>query len=203
MAAERPRFLFVGNHPALDFINTQMIVKGKVTDLFETLDDLLSWLKQAKLVTTAESDSILTSLRDKEGSTLLQRAKLLRTTLRSLVERVVARKTVSDSAIETLNQYLSQRPGYSTLVRTKGKVEQRFQPAVGLKDGLLAMLAEAASDLICRQNLAWIKKCANDACILYFLDTTKNHGRNWCSMELCGNRMKVAAFFKRKRTRGR
>jgi predicted RNA-binding Zn ribbon-like protein len=29
--------------------------------------------------------------------------------------------------------------------------------------------------------------CKNQACILYFYDTTKNHRRNWCSMGICGN----------------
>ncbi|NEJ40784.1 CGNR zinc finger domain-containing protein, partial [Rhizobium ruizarguesonis] len=35
-------------------------------------------------------------------------------------------------------------------------------------------------------------------CTLFFLDTTKSHRRRWCSMALCGNRMKVAAFRSRK-----
>jgi predicted RNA-binding Zn ribbon-like protein len=48
-------------------------------------------------------------------------------------------------------------------------------------------------------DLTLIKKCKNPACVLYFYDTTKNHARNWCSMQLCGNREKVAAYFRRKR----
>ncbi|MBH0192038.1 MAG: hypothetical protein HP492_09850 [Nitrospira sp.] len=61
--------------------------------------------------------------------------------------------------------------------------------------------AEAAGNLLCRADFALIKKCGNPACILYFYDTTKNHTRNWCSMQVCGNRMKVAAHYWRNRSR--
>jgi predicted RNA-binding Zn ribbon-like protein len=44
-----------------------------------------------------------------------------------------------------------------------------------------------------------VKKCRNSACILFFYDMTKNHARQWCSMRLCGNRMKVAAHYRRQR----
>lgn len=39
-----------------------------------------------------------------------------------------------------------------------------------------------------------IRKCANPTCVLWFLDTTKNGSRRWCSMEACGNRAKTARF---------
>ncbi|MEW6230587.1 MAG: CGNR zinc finger domain-containing protein [Bacillota bacterium] len=34
---------------------------------------------------------------------------------------------------------------------------------------------------------------------LWFLDTTRNHSRRWCSMRDCGNRVKVRRFYNRKR----
>jgi predicted RNA-binding Zn ribbon-like protein len=37
---------------------------------------------------------------------------------------------------------------------------------------------------------------------LWFSDQTKSHQRRWCSMEMCGNRHKVAAYRKRRRSRG-
>ncbi|HET9574897.1 MAG TPA: CGNR zinc finger domain-containing protein, partial [Nitrospira sp.] len=69
----------------------------------------------------------------------------------------------------------------------------------GESSRLLTPLTEAASDLLCYGNLSLVKKCRSNACILYFYDTTKNHTRNWCSMQLCGNRMKVAAHYRKKR----
>jgi predicted RNA-binding Zn ribbon-like protein len=47
-----------------------------------------------------------------------------------------------------------------------------------------------------------LRRCANhDTCVLMFLDTSRSHTRRWCSMELCGNRSKVAAHDARSRGR--
>jgi predicted RNA-binding Zn ribbon-like protein len=34
---------------------------------------------------------------------------------------------------------------------------------------------------------------------MVFYDTTKNHQRRWCSMEICGNRHKAALHRKKKK----
>ena len=201
MNEARQPFLFVGNHLALDFVNTQMIVKGTPTDLLESFEDLVSWVVEAKLLSKSEAESIGAELDREETISLLEQAKRLRTTLRLLAERIATRKAIPDSVIAVLNEILSLRPGYPQLVRTKKGFERHFHSPAAQPQTLLVPIAEAASDLLCLIDFALIKKCANAACILYFYDTTKNHRRNWCSMQLCGNRMKVAAFFQRKRRR--
>jgi predicted RNA-binding Zn ribbon-like protein len=193
------KFIFVGNHPCLDFINTEMIVNGKPTDVLESFDDFISWIVQVKLLTNAQADVAGAELNHQENTSLLEQAKTFRTTLRQLAARIVARKPIPASIINVINQFLSQRPGYPQLVRRKSGFEQRFHSAAAPVQNLLAPLAEAASDLLCRADFALIKKCGNPACILYFYDTTKNHTRNWCSMQICGNRIKVAAHYQRKR----
>ncbi len=199
MKKEVQRFLFVGNHPCLDLINTQLIVKGEPRDLLESVDDLSLWLMQARLLTASQAKITKVHLHNEEGASLLERAKTLRATLRIVVERVAAGKAVPDSAIDATNQLLAQRPGHTLLVRTKEGIKRRFHSLATQQVELLAPLLESASDLLSSGRLCLIKKCANAACILYFLDTTKNHTRNWCSMQMCGNRMKVAAHYRRSR----
>jgi len=193
------KFLFVGNHPCLDFINTQMIVNGKPTDVLERFEDLISWLMQARLLSPSQVGIVKAELNDNETSFVLEQAKTFRATLRDLAERIAAGKPIPDSAVTSINQFLAQRCGYPQLVRTKGRFEQRFHSTAIPTQNVLAPLAEAASDLLCQTDFSLIKKCGNAACILYFYDTTKNHTRNWCSMQICGNRMKVAAHYRRKR----
>jgi predicted RNA-binding Zn ribbon-like protein len=198
--SERATFLFVGNHPCLDFINTQIIVNGEPTDVLEGFDDFISWLVQSNLLTKAQTAVAEAELNHKERAVLLEQAKTLRTGLRELAARIVARKPIPGSIINLINQILSQRPGYPQLVRKKNGFEQRFHSAAAPVHNLLVPLAEVAGDLLCRADFALIKKCGNPACILYFYDTTKNHTRNWCSMQTCGNRIKVAAHYQRKRS---
>lgn len=197
MRKQRRRFLFVGNHPCLDFVNTQMIVKGELTDTLGGFEDLVSWLIQAKLLTASQAAIVKGELNHEGVVSLFEQAKTLRATFRVVAERVAAGRSIPDSAIDTINQVLAQRPGYQELVRTKGRFKQRFHSLAPPPAALLTPLAEAAGDLLISGHFSLMKKCANVSCILYFYDTTKNHTRNWCSMQICGNRMKVAAHYRR------
>ena len=195
----RQPFLFVGNHPCLDFINTQMIVKGNPTDLLGGCEDLVAWLVQAHMVDKVQAAMVMTQWGHEDQEQLFEQGVMFRRTLRDMVARIVARKSIAGSAIASINHILSRCPGYPQLVYKKGGYTRQFQSQAVQKDGLLAPLAEAASDLLCSGKWSLVKKCGNPACILYFYDTTKNHTRNWCSMQLCGNRKKVAAHYQRKR----
>lgn len=193
---EGPPFLFVGNQLCLDFINTEMIIRGQRTDLLETPSDLQRWAVQAGLLSQAEARSAA------DGPRILNEAKVFRAVLREAVERIVAGKPVSGQAVDAINRLLSQRPGYPQIHRTAGRFERRFHSTAPDAVHVLVSLAESAADLLCAGDLALVKKCQHDACILYFYDTTKNHTRQWCSMELCGNRMKAAAHYRRKKKGG-
>lgn len=192
-------FLFVGNHPCLDFINTEMIVRGNLTDLLKSFEDLMTWLVQAKMVNADHGKLAIMRWSAAEQKRAFGEAVALRRTLRNMAEQIVARKAIPNSTLAAINQVLSQCPGYHQLAYVKKRVESRFHSNAGEIARLLTPLAEAASDLLCSGNLSLVKKCRNSACILYFYDTTKNHARNWCSMQLCGNRMKVAAHYRKKR----
>jgi len=198
LSATQP-FLFVGNHPCLDFINTDLILDGRRTDLLEERADIIEWLIRAKLLGANEEKGIAPRLGQAEGVRLLSEAKAFRMVLREMAEQIVARKPVPRSVIATINRLLSQRPGYPQLLRTTGSLERHFYSSTQGPSRLLALLAEAASDLLCTKDLPFVKKCRNQACILFFYDTTKNHARQWCSMSICGNRMKVAAHYRRQR----
>ena len=203
MATDRTRlrqpFLFVGNHPCLDFINTQMIVRENSTDLLGGCEDLVAWLVQASMVDKVQAAVVMTQWTHKDQEQLFEQGIRFRGTLREIAARIVARQSISGSAVTSINQLLSRCPGYPQLVYAKGRFERQFWSQTAQKDGLLTPLAEAASNLLCSGKLSLVKKCGNPACILYFYDTTKNHTRNWCSMQLCGNRIKVAAHYQRKR----
>src|SRR5215203_2365950 len=45
-----------------------------------------------------------------------------------------------------------------------------------------------------------LKVCTNDACQWAFYDRSRNRSGKWCTMEVCGNRMKARAFRQRQGT---
>ena len=44
---------------------------------------------------------------------------------------------------------------------------------------------------------ARVRKCANPDCPFWFLDTTRSGTRRWCSMTVCGNRLKARRHYRR------
>jgi predicted RNA-binding Zn ribbon-like protein len=194
-------FLFVGNQPCLDFINTQLVLNERPVDLLATFSDLVAWLVQIHLLTEDEAKKIERQLgRQANGIQTLEQAKAFRVTLREMVERIAAGRPVPQAAMEAINDMLRYRVGCPQLIRRSGKYERGFQVESQEANQLLGLLAEAASDLLCTCDFSLIKKCQNPACVLFFYDTTKNHARHWCSMNLCGNRNKVAAHYRRHRS---
>ena len=184
-------FLFVGNHACLDFINTKPVIDGQQVELLATFSDLVAWLRQAHLLPQEESLKKLERqwAGEAKAQRILEEARTFRGTLREMVERIAVGRPVTERAVEAINESLRYGLGHPQLVRRKDK--------------FLGLLAEAASDLLCRCDSSLIKKCQNPACVLFFYDTTKNHARHWCSMSLCGNRSKVAAHYHRHRTKKR
>jgi|SRR5215467_4560985 len=195
------KFIFIGNHPCLDFINTRIAQNGQPVDLLETFSDLVKWLVQAGLLDKEEAKNTERKWAGKpEGVRTLDQAREFRAALREMVERIAAGKPVPSAAIEAINRMLRYRVGYPQLTGRSGKFEREFQAESQEANRLLGLLAESASDLLCTCDFSLIKKCQNRVCVLFFHDTTKNHARHWCSMSVCGNRIKVAAHYRRHRT---
>jgi predicted RNA-binding Zn ribbon-like protein len=80
-----------------------------------------------------------------------------------------------------------------------------------LADGHLRWTLDVAADrrLALRAVLAWddltqhrpgrLRPCANGACDLFLIDRTKSNTARWCSMAVCGNRMKARRHYQRAR----
>jgi predicted RNA-binding Zn ribbon-like protein len=191
-------FLFVGNQPCLDFINTDLVMNGQPTDLLESFHDLVAWLVQAGRL-TEEAAKRIERAGVRQGSETLQQAKEFRATLRDMARRLAEGKSVPQTALDAINHLLRHRLGFPQISRRNDAFERKFQSEPEDRNQVLGLLAEAASDLLVTCDLSLIKQCQNPQCVLFFYDTTKNHARHWCSMGLCGNRSKVAAHYHRHR----
>lgn len=62
---------------------------------------------------------------------------------------------------------------------------------------LWARIVHATADLLAETESSRLRKC--ETCVIHFFDTSKKGSRRWCSMNICGNKLKVAAYQRRKR----
>jgi len=193
-------FIFVGNQTCLDFVNTQMIQQGRLVELLGDFSDLIAWMVQARILDAGDAKEAIRKWGGRrEGLRTFERARKLRATLREMAGRIAAGQAAPQSAVEAINGLLRHRLGYAQLTKTRGGFERRFHVETKEAIHLLVPIAESASDLLAHCDRALIKRCKNQACILFFYDTTKNHARHWCSMSICGNKIKVAEYYRRKR----
>ena len=190
----RPGPLFLAGNLALDFLNTRMRVNGKFVDVLQSDQDVLHWLKQAGL-------AVPTFRPHAARMALLVCARTLRENIRTLVEKRKAGRCGDPSL---LNRFLSAAQSHSRLVWNKPrslnieKLRRNHTP-----EAILAPVSEAAADLLATADFTFVKHCQDETCILWFSDRTKSHHRRWCSMRICGNRQKVAAYRRRRRNRAR
>jgi predicted RNA-binding Zn ribbon-like protein len=191
-------FLFLGNNMALDFLNTCPDQNGEAVELLPDFDALLRWFRAADLLSSREA----TSLRQQWGESA--RAQHVVEDMRELRERlrkeVLSRERggkVHREAIDELNHLMAEHP-MLTRLKASGSTsttEFRFDPR--RPEDLFAPVAHSAAMLFADVDRNRVRKCGQ--CVLHFYDTSKKGTRRWCSMQLCGNRLKVAAYAARRR----
>jgi predicted RNA-binding Zn ribbon-like protein len=193
-------FLFVGNHLALDLLNTRPVLDGKATELLPDFASLLRWFQTAGLLTPRDVAALKRHWNQSvEARRTVEAMRRLRERLRKQILAWEDGGTARYSTIDELNRLMAAHPMRSRLKRRNGKeilTELYFKPQ--RPEDLFAPLAHAAAMLFANANRDRVRKC--DQCVLHFADTSKKGTRRWCSMQLCGNRMKVAAYAARRRS---
>jgi len=84
----------------------------------------------------------------------------------------------------------ARQVGIRVALTAEGKVELSATTAVGF-------IAAAAAKVAIQQRFDRVKICPADDCRWAFYDTSRNRSRQWCSMEVCGNRAKARAHRQR------
>jgi predicted RNA-binding Zn ribbon-like protein len=193
-------FLFVGGDPAVDFANTVVRLGGARVDLLDGDAAADRWLAEAR----TRHPAAFAAVDVPPGAPPVDpgAARALRDAVRRLVEALALDGPVEavDAGLAGLDGFLVQHP-VALAVRRVG--ERRFEPRLvpaGPAAGNVALLPVAAAvvDLVAGPaGPATLRQCDDGACILLFRDTSRNRRRRWCSMQLCGNRAKVAAHYRR------
>ncbi|HEX4968751.1 MAG TPA: CGNR zinc finger domain-containing protein [Nitrospiraceae bacterium] len=193
------KFPLVGSHLSLDFVNTKIAENGVPKDLLEGAADLAAWAVAVKLLDVPRAKKLAKLWQETESREEFEAVLRFRKVLHSLVVAIARSESVTPLTLREINTQLRELKGYTEVLRSDEGFTKRFVLEIHAPSQLLGPVAEAASNLLCYGNPAYVKKCENPACVLYFYDGTKNHSRRWCSMKACGNRTKVAAFYQRQR----
>lgn len=175
---------FVGDNLALDFINTQYGVGSAHQECLVDDASVVGWLKLAKVLPM--DCAVVPKGLLKLAMELRASAELLLTAARS---GQAARADMVNRVLET-GRPVRELEWNSASASFQWVVRRPREDA----PSLLEPVAQALAELLTDTQLELVRQCEAHDCTLWFHDLTKSHRRRWCSMAVCGNRMKVAAF---------
>jgi predicted RNA-binding Zn ribbon-like protein len=166
-------------------------------------EPLLQFLLLAGIISPERSAQLLTLPQTDPGSAdgLLRKAQRLRASLRKAFTAIVRKEPLSLDCVEPINEILRITEGHEELFPQQGKWQFEFVARVDSLEWLLAAVARSAAEIVAEGLQAHLRICSNPACGLFFYDSSRTGRRRWCSMALCGNRHKVAAFARRHSSR--
>jgi hypothetical protein len=166
----------VGEPLALDLLNTRWMKEGALQDLLTDVDGLGVWLTANGL-----DGGYLPDTR------MLSHTLQARDALKAAVDGSLREGAPLVDAVLRNGRILA-----SLTAEGPRELPELSNPSWG--PGWLAArnyleLLSTAPDRI--------RRCAHDACVLHFLDTSRNGTRRWCSMAACGNRAKASRHYAR------
>lgn len=191
-------FLFVSNRPILDLVNTKPVLDGVPTELLSDGRALERWLIASGMLSSPEGRAKLRTWRNSpELDAFLRELIVFREQLRDAVVGLESGTKPKETFLSGLNGLLLRYPQHTSLVVRNGKVGKEAAIKLEKPVDLWVLIAHEAADLLAGTDFTRVRKC--ESCVVHFLDTSKKGSRRWCSMNICGNKLKVAAYQQRKR----
>ena len=195
---DSPVFVFEAGNLALDLVNTRPRSGGRQVDHLTGAEAVDAWLAAAGLTGPGAVLALASRLRER----VLVDARALRSAVEAVAEALRDGTAVREGAVEVVNGMLATCAWTHRVEGTTKGFRRSDVPTPTDASALLAPVAEAAAELLLTVDPNRVRQCDDPDCVLWFVDTTRNGRRRWCSMERCGNRAKSAAHYRRRRKRG-
>ena len=193
-----PSPLLLGGRLALDFANLPSLPASPASEGL-SWEELIGFLRATKIVSPDRAEELLNLTESDPQSAfgLLNQAARLRDALRGAFKALTHKSRIAREHVQTINSVLRVTEGHDELIEAVRGWRLEYVARESGLDWLLAAVARSAAELIVEGETTRVRLCANPLCSLFFHDDSRTHRRRWCSMALCGNRSKVAAFARR------
>ncbi|MEU8363279.1 CGNR zinc finger domain-containing protein [Nonomuraea sp. NPDC048882] len=174
-------FVFVSGNLALDFAGTLKWRRSEPEELLATPADMGRWAVEAGV--TSQAPAV--------GDADLRRLRTLRESVYRLVIHGMNGLPWPDGDLRAVNWEAAEAPPGVRLTAA-GIVR------TGDAGALAAAVARSAAELLGELSELRVLECALVECTRLFIDRSRGGNRQWCGMEECGNRVKVANYRSRK-----
>jgi predicted RNA-binding Zn ribbon-like protein len=184
-------FDWSGGHPALDLVNTldERPFPAPIENL-ATYADLVRFAELAKLIEPSVARR-LRKLTDGACSRVANQARQLREHLHNVLTAADMGQPLPQADLDAIGRAIQAAHSARALVVSASArlTRQGWSPPIAPEIPLHAC-ALSSEQLLVEVDRKRIRKCGASDCGVYFVDTSKGHRRQWCSMKNCGNREK-------------
>ncbi|RSS43741.1 hypothetical protein EF902_17835 [Streptomyces sp. WAC05858] len=174
--------VFLCGNPALDFAATLRARRSVRFEMFVSPDRLDAWYLESGIVDTVSASQHAD----------VERAVALREAIYELVTARGAGEPYGSEALAVVNDTAREPAAAPQLTASGRRTDATSQEA-------LSTVARHAVELLSGPDVPLLKECGNPECTRVYIDRSRGGRRQWCAMDLCGNKLKAAAYRARKR----
>jgi predicted RNA-binding Zn ribbon-like protein len=192
----------IGGELCLDFTNTVSTRKqGLSREYLASYRELVAWSRHARALGDEEAEILLreASQYPAQAAAALERAIVLRETLYRVFSAIAHNRRPEVVDLATVNDALREALSRLWVVPAPDGFVWTWVARDVELDRVLWPVARSAAQLLTSGQLARVRECDRDGCDWLFVDTSKNHSRRWCSMAMCGSRVKARRYYRRKK----
>lgn len=136
-----------------------------------------------------------------EGERAVDTILAFRDVVVSVLDVLRSGGTVPGEMLDAINKELARCGCTRKLVPDGEGYRTETLYELNAPEDVLMPIAHSLAEIITGAPAKRLKQCRESRCSCYFIDTSKNATRSWCSMQRCGNRQKVANYYRRERGR--
>ena len=190
----------VGGSLAADFVNTlDWRLRRVPREGLQAYADLVRWAWSAGVITVPEARSLKewAELHPRAAARELARGVELREAIALLFAAIRDGTRLPPAALAVLDA-ACRGGALDRSLRPSGRfAEWGRNPGVPPPQRPVWVVAEDAARLLTSPDRERLSQCRDQECGWFFLDTSRNRSRRWCTMQGCGNRNKARTFYRR------
>ncbi len=186
---------------ALDFANTvDWHASCHPEELLNTYVDLVTWAYDYSLLTLDEARFLTAEAKNQPKAAMksLEKAIALRESIFCIFSAIANDEQPMGEDLDRLKDVWGEAVAVAKIVSQGKGFTWTWEKHPLTLERMLWPISLAAVELLLSKTQSQVGQCADDrGCGLLFIDTSRNHSRQWCSMDSCGNRAKAQRHYHR------
>lgn len=182
----------------LDFTNTLYGHGNPIHEYLMDYRDVVLWSRHVGILNGDRAENLLSEWEQipVKFEAVFRRTIQLRETLYRIFASLAQDESPQNDDLSRLHQAWLENETHSQLVRTGSGFELEWEDGDAI-ESMLWPITRSAVELLTSDELKRVKQCGR--CDWLFVDRSRNRSRRWCSMNACGNRIKMARRYEREK----